>query len=502
MPNWLRRLALGANFAILALFLTSAAAADIFNVMDPQFDPYARANIDHRDRAFDDARRFRLAYAAAARAGGGTIYVPAGTMLRFESIDPADGQADSHVFIRHPAIRVLGDSRGGGPAGPDHGSVITSLSTNLTLFKIGFTTSDPLFNRGSSANGTSFENLHLTRHPELEDGSKPTLAATANGIAIDTIGQVEAFIYRTSITNCRVENQHTGLRSFRRGAKRAARPTYLTIQQCEFSDNQSDGVMLQDWGSIVVVASFFQANGRDGIRAFAYRPLWGGTMNITASGFANNGEFGLRLRKYSTYDNGADWVPRDVHIAACQFDYNGAGAINARSIGNINISACSITANTRNPRFADQPAAEFVQCTQLAISGTTFDGNNASALRLSDLWAASISGCNFTWNNNNAISGTAGQHPAVVIDGGRQVVFGACAFAGGRLGRQQYGVMFTGAPRGVMLTGLSFEEGTTDPIMVNTKDRLRQVRVEYMTPNGDAAVFTGAPIATSGSNLP
>ncbi|MCW5753771.1 MAG: right-handed parallel beta-helix repeat-containing protein [Phycisphaeraceae bacterium] len=475
---------------LLVCLAAAPGRADIWNVMDSHFDPYARANIDPHDRAFDDARRFRIAYAHAARAGGGTIYVPAGVTLRFESIDPADTQGEAHVFIRHPAIRVMGDARGGGPAGPEYGSVITSVTSDLALFKVGFTPRDPLLNRAVSANGTTFENLHLTRDPEPAASDEAvTLAVTANGIVFDVVNQVEAFIYRTIISNCRIENHFNGVRSFRRSAKRAARATHLTIQACEISSNQADGMFLQDFGSVVVLGSFFQNNGRDGIRAFSYRPYWGGTMNITASGFAYNGEFGLRVRKYTTFDNGADWLPRDVHIAACQFDYNGAGAISARLAGNLNISASSITANTRSRRFPDQAAAEFTQCTQLTMTGVTFDGNNASALRLTEVTAATVSGCVFTWNNQNALGHTQGDHPALVIDGGRQISIGAVVFQGGRQGKQQRGVLIQGNPQGLYMTGMTFEEGMTEPLLIDPRTRLRNARIEYLGPAGEYRVF-------------
>lgn len=471
--------------SICAALVCMRAGADTFDVTDDAFNPFARENLDPKDPFFDDARRFRLAYRAAAKAGGGTIYVPAGKPFRFESADPADPEGETHVVIRHPAIRIAGDARGGGAAGPDYGSVIVSTSAHMTVFKIACIQNDPITGGTRAANGTTFENLHITRAAPAQ--AMAGIAPTAIGIAFDSLFQSEVFLYRTAIRNCRIENHFDGVRSWRRSGKRAARPTMFTIEHSEISGNSNCGVNLQDWGGIVCVGSFFQDNGCDGLRAFAYRPLWGGTLDISACGFANNGQFGVRLRRYNTIVKKQNWSPRDVHISSTQVDMNGAGAFYAMGIANINVSSSSFTANGWGETFADQAAVDISGCTDVAFAGVTFDGNNASALMLEDVVAASVSGCNFTWNNMNASEKGSGSHHAVVIDGGRQIVFGACVFQGSLTGSQNRGVLFRNNPQGVFFTGISFERGLDAAFEYESLPEgasVSGIRAEYMNGNG------------------
>lgn len=464
--------------------LTPAAQGDRFDISDPQFDPRSPSNFDARDLAFDDARRFRLAYAAAVRAGGGTIYVPAGASWVFESTDPADPKAESHVVIRSPAIRIEGDARGGGPASPDFGSVITSTTIHVALFKVSPLTPDSVLGGSRAPNGTVFENLQLTRGVLVDGGPDADLNPTGAAILIDNVAGGETFVYRTLVRNCRIENQHTGIRSMRRSSGVAARPTHLTIEDCEVSHNAVDGVFLQDWGSIVCVGTFFQNNGRDGLRAFAYRPYWGGTMNISGCGFGANGNYGLRLRRYLTYVKNPGWQPRDVHITGTQFDANGAGAILARNCANINISGCSITANGRDEEFAHVPAADFGACNAVAIAAVTFDANAGPALELRDCANVSVAATNFIANNTADMDAEGGAplHPAVRINAGRQITFGACAFSSTQT--QTWGLEVLGLPRGLLMTGLTFDEATIWPLMAENENPFSGVRIEYLDPAG------------------
>ncbi|MCC6284705.1 MAG: right-handed parallel beta-helix repeat-containing protein [Phycisphaerales bacterium] len=489
MRAFLRPLAARAVLGLVfctAVMLSPRAGADRFDVASPQFDPMSPSNFDPKDLAFDDARRFRLAYAAAVRAGGGTIYVPAGAPWVFETADPADPKAESHVMIRSPAIRIEGDARGGGPASADFGSVITSTTTRVALFKVSPLTADGVLGGGRAPNGTVFENLQLTRAAGMEGGGDENadLNPTGAAILIDNAPGGETFVYRTLVRNCRIENQHTGIRSMRRSANAAARATHLTIENCEISHNAVDGVFLQDWGSIVCVGSFFQNNGRDGLRAFAYRPYWGGTMNIAGCGFGANGNYGLRLRRYLTYVKNQGWQPRDVHITGTQFDANGAGAILARNCANINLSGCSITANGRDPDFSHLPAADFGACNAVTIAALTFDANAGPALELRDCQNVSVTAANFIASNTADDDAEAGvpMHPAVRVNAGRQIAFGACAFSSTLT--QTWGIEVLGLPRGLVMTGLTFDEGTIWPVIAEHENPYSGVRIEYLDPAG------------------
>lgn len=411
--------------------------------------------------ANDDAAAFRAAYAAAAAAGGGTIYVPAGLFV-FGSADPLD--ATSHVVIRHPGIRISGDARGGDEIA-DQGSIIRSNSATRAVFKVAQASLDDVPGGPYGfPNGLVLEHLHITR------SAIEPLQSTAVGILFDNLEASQSpavWIYRTQFDNIRVQKHYDGVRSSLVSATQYARPTTLRILNSGFANNISCGLFLNAVGGLRVVNSEFYSNGQDGCRIRSHSGFAVGTVQFVNTDFTENGFAGISIRG----ENGS--FCQDIAFSNCQFDANGYQGMSLSNAKQIQIASCEISANGRSSTGPGE-GMYFGDVQGATVSATTFIGNRTNGASIASSFGVSMSAC--TFNFNNQYTGTATQSYALVLTGGRQQTYSAMSFVGTQF--QKHGVLLQFDPKGIVMTGLTFEDGMTQ-LLGQFSTTNAEFRVEY-----------------------
>src|SRR5262249_42953982 len=120
---------------------------------------------------------------------------------------------------------------------------------------------------------TIFENMRITHSA----GAGP---ATGSGILFDLNNVTSTGV----IAGCLVRN--VSIDSFVSGINMINNPglgtlrgrlSSLTLQQCAFHDNSSDGVYLQEFSNLKIIGCEFVSNGRFGLFLHPYVTLTGGT---------------------------------------------------------------------------------------------------------------------------------------------------------------------------------------------------------------------------------
>lgn len=478
-----------------------------YNVRDPQFAGGAVG-----DGCSDDQPAIQAAIDAAALAGGGTVYLPAG---RYNLVGNAAPNA--HLLIDWSGIALVGD------ANSRHASSLAVTGTRLVASSTDLAVISISAPPSTAPDHVIIRDIGIDRGTCAGGEVVPT--SDAVGILFDTSRSAPAapWIRLTEIENVNINNHYDGIRSAYYNTSYYVVIDGIRMRSVVCSDNARHGCMINVGGGRVTDCAF-RGNGTapagstpgSGCGFWYDSPLITeddaapGTFVFANCTFTGNGDAGLRLLGSESPPGEVDppVYPanvHDIHIASCQFDANQQYGLHATLFANVNIAASSFTANGANVdagTFPNLGGLLFEEGHGLSISGCTIRGGAVHGLVLDGCKQVAVSGVNFDNNSRYHTAADAGYNIKIVDDeshGDSENISLSGLSIHPRA--QANGIGIFGEPVEVLGTGIVFDDSFvsvsgTVPAMFGPPSGLGSLaagQIEYWNPDVNRPAFVPDP---------